>query len=148
MHPVYAAKLGLSVRKTDVGAQEIDGSPCSPSGRSSQVFSLQDKLGRVQFFQETFLLANTSMEVVLGMLFLNLSSVDIRFAERELVWRTDLPYTAAETMTRRVELIDKVEFAAATLSAKRSIHRGENDDSLLSQSPNLISSRPMARSIT
>ena len=36
--------------------------------------------------------------------------------ERELVWRT---YTAAETllMTRRVEIIDKKEFAVAALNA-------------------------------
>lgn len=50
-------------------------------------FQIQDKLGRVRFFQETFLLADTSMEVVLGLSFLTLSSADIRFAERELAWR-------------------------------------------------------------
>ena len=42
-------------------------------------------------------------------------SVDIRFAERELVWRT---YSAAEALptTRRVEIIDKKEFAVAALN--------------------------------
>ena len=35
-------------------------------------------------------------EVVLGMLFLTLSSADIRFAEKELIWRT---YTAAEALS-------------------------------------------------
>lgn len=51
-------------------------------------FQIQENLGRVRFFQETFLLADTSMEVVLGMPFLTLSSADIRVAERELAWRT------------------------------------------------------------
>lgn len=112
MHPAHAAKLSLSVRKTDIGTQKIDGSPLETFGMVIKGFSLQDKLGRVRFFQETFLLANTSIEVVLGMLFLTLSTADIRFSERELVWRT---YTAAETpATWRVELIDKKEFAAAT----------------------------------
>ena len=62
------------------------------------------------------MLANIGLEVVLGMLFLTFSKADIRFAERELVWRT---YTAAEALptTRRVKIIDKWEFAAAALNA-------------------------------
>ena len=47
---------------------------------------------------------------------LTLSKANIWFAERELVWRT---YMAAEALptTRRVEIIDKREFAAAALNA-------------------------------
>ena len=54
------------------------------------------------------------MEVVLGMLFLTLSDAGIRYAQKELVWRS---YTIAEasTTTRRVNLIDKKEFAKAPL---------------------------------
>ena len=47
-------------------------------------FQVEDKLGRARFFQESFLLAETSMEVVLGMPFLTLSNADIQFAEKEL----------------------------------------------------------------
>ena len=52
----------------------------------------------------------------MGMLFLTLNKADIRFAERKLVWRI---YMAAEAlpMTRRIEIIDKKEFAAAALNA-------------------------------
>ena len=116
MHPAYATKLGLRARKIDVGAQKIDGSHLDTFGMVIADCSVKDKLGRVRFFQETFLLANIGLEVVLGMLFLTLSKADIRFAERELVWRT---YTAAEALptTRRVEIIDKREFAAAALNA-------------------------------
>ena len=48
--------------------------------------------------------------------FLTLSKANIWFVERKLVWRT---YTAAEALsiTRRVEIIDKREFAAAALNA-------------------------------
>ena len=62
------------------------------------------------------MLANIGLEVVLGMPFLTLSKVDIRFVEQKLVWRT---YTATEAlpMTKRVQIIDKREFAAATLNA-------------------------------
>ena len=78
--------------------------------------SVKDKLERVQLLQETFLLANIGLEVVLEMLFLTFSKADIRFAERELVWRT---YTAGEALptTRKVEIINKREFAAAALNA-------------------------------
>ena len=114
VHPAYAAKLGLTFRKTNVGSQKIDGSPLETIGRVIAGFQIQDKLGRVRFFQKTFFLADTSMEVVLGMPFLTLSTAEIRFAERELVWRT---YTAAGALstTRRVEIIDK-ELAAAALN--------------------------------
>ena len=114
MTPTYAAKLGLVIRKTDVGAQKIDGSALETYGMVIAGFSVQDRLGKVRFFEETFLLANTSMEVVLGMPFFTLSDVDIRFAEKELTWRS---YTTVEALptTRRVELIDKKEFAAAAM---------------------------------
>ena len=82
--------------------------------------SVKNKLGRVQFFQGTFLLANIGLEVVLGMPFLTFSKVDIQFAERKLVWRT---YTAVKALptTRRVEIIDKREFAVAALNADNKI---------------------------
>ena len=50
------------------------------------------------------------------MLFLTLNKADMWFAERELVWRT---YIAAEALstTRKGEIIDKMEFAAAALNA-------------------------------
>ena len=64
--------------------------------------------------EETFLLADTSIEVVLGMPFLALSNADIQFDTESFTWRS---YSAAEALptTRRVELIDKHEFAKAAL---------------------------------
>lgn len=55
--------------------------------------------------------------MILGMLFLTLSNADIRFAEKNLVWRS---YTAkkARTTTKRVEHIDRKEFAAAAFEEK------------------------------
>ena len=114
MRPAYAAKLSLSVRKTEAGAQNIDKLPLETFGMVIAGSQTQDKLKKVQFFQETFLSANTSMEVVPGMPFLTPKSTALRFGEKELVWST---YTAAETLpaTRIVEIIDK-KFAAAALN--------------------------------
>ena len=60
---------------------------------------------------------NISPEVVLGMPFLTLSDADVDFLEHELRWRT---YTTKKTLltTRRIELVGKKEFVAATLDLK------------------------------
>ena len=77
-------------------------------------FHVKNKLGRALFFQETFLLDDTNMEVVLTMPFLTLGNADIHFTEKELTWRS---YTAKEALpiTQRVEHINKKEFAKAAL---------------------------------
>ena len=73
----YASKLGLKVRPTDVRAQKIDGSTLKTFEMVLASFQVEDKLGRPWFFQETFLLADLSVEVVLGMSFLTLSNANI-----------------------------------------------------------------------
>ena len=47
-------------------------------------FSVTDQADRVRFFEETFLVANVSPDVVLGMLFFTLSGADVDFPKREL----------------------------------------------------------------
>ena len=120
IYPVYATKLGFHTRKIDIGAQKIDRSHLDTFEMVIADFSVKNKLGRVQFFQKTFMLANIGLEVVLGILFLTFNQADIRFAEQELVWRT---YTATEALptTKRAEIIDKKEFAAAALNADNEI---------------------------
>ncbi len=112
--PAYAKELGFTTRKTSIGAQKIDGSLLKTYRMVSACFLFQDSLGRVRFFEETFLLANTSIVVVLGMPFLALSNADFQFGAEELTWRS---YIAAEALptTNRVELIKKREFAKAAL---------------------------------
>ena len=114
MTPAYAAKLGLKVRKTDIGTQKIDGSIFETFGMALADFQVEDKLGRARFFQETFLLADISAEVVLGMPFLTLSNANVQFVEKELTWRS---YTTAKALptTKRVELVNKKKFAKAAL---------------------------------
>ena len=77
MTPAYTAHLGLKMRVTDVGAQEIDGSSLATYNMVIAAFQVIDKLGCSWFFQETFLLSDISMEVVLGMPFLTLSNVNV-----------------------------------------------------------------------
>ena len=114
MTPAFAAKLGLSTQPTNVGAQKIDGSTLKTYGMTIAGFSMQDGLGKFRFFEETFLLADTSMDVVLGMLFLSLSNADVKFDIGNLTWRI---YSTAEALpiTKWVAFIDKYEFARAAL---------------------------------
>ena len=114
MTPAYAKQLGLWTQKTDIGAQKIDGSLLATYGIVIAAFQVINKLGRARFFQETFLLADTTMEVVLEMPFLTLNNADIQFAKKELTWRT---YTTEDALptTRRVKLINKKKFAKAAL---------------------------------
>ena len=85
MSPAYAEKLGLKTRKTNVGAQKIDGSALETFGMVIADFQVEDKSGRPRFFQETFLVADTKFEVILGMLFLKISNADIAFVEGTLI---------------------------------------------------------------
>ena len=77
-------------------------------------FSVTSQANRIRFFEKTFLVANVSPEVILGMPFLTLSSADIDFPKRKLWWRS---YTIkkAFSITKRVELVGKKEFIAAVL---------------------------------
>lgn len=76
MTPAYTAKLGFTIKKTSVTAQKIDGLPLEIYGMVSARFSIQDNLGKVCFCEKKFLRTNTSIKVVLGMLFLALSNAD------------------------------------------------------------------------
>ena len=84
IHPALARKLGLPVRPTDVAAQKIDGTMLDTLEMVVTAFLVTDKANRVRFFEETFLVANVSLEIVLGMPFLTLSSADVDFSVWEL----------------------------------------------------------------
>ena len=114
MTPAYGLKLRLKVRPSDVQAQKIYGSSLKTFGMVLASFQVEDKLNRTQYFQETFLLADISVEVVLQMPFLTLNNADIQFTEKEFIWRS---YTTAEALliTKRVQIIDKKEFARGVL---------------------------------
>ena len=88
MNPDYAWKLGFKIRRTNIGAQKIDGSALETFGMVIADFQVEDKTSRPRFFQETFLVADTKFEVILGMAFLKISNADVSFSEGTLMWRT------------------------------------------------------------
>ena len=84
IHPSFVKQLGFFMRPIDVEAQKIDGTMLDTHGMVVEAFSVIDKANRVKFFEKTFLMADVSPEVVLGMLFLTLSDADVDFSDREL----------------------------------------------------------------
>ena len=84
IHSSFSKQLGLPIWPTDVGVQEIDGTTLVINGMVVAAFSVVDKANWVKFFEKTFLVANVSPKVVLGMLFLTLSGAHIDFSGREL----------------------------------------------------------------
>ena len=114
MYPSFAKQLGLPIQLTDVRAQKIDGTMLNTHEMVVAAFSVVDKANQVRFFEETFLVANVSPEVVLGMPFLTLSYADIDFSGWKLRWRT---YTTKEVFPtiRHIKLVGKKEFVVAVL---------------------------------
>lgn len=80
-------------------------------------FQVKNKLGRARFFQETFLLADTSIVVVLCIFFLTISNANIQIAEKELIWRFYTTTKALPTI-KWVEPINKKEFAKTALDVE------------------------------
>ena len=69
MTPAFASRLALRTRHTNIRAQKIDGSTLQTLGMVLASFQVEDKFSRIRFFQESFLLADITAEVVLGMPF-------------------------------------------------------------------------------
>ena len=108
INPDFAWKLGLKVRKTNVGAQKIDDSALETFGMVIADFQVEDKANRPRFFQETFLVADTKFEVILGMPFLKISNADVSFGEGTLTWRT---YITNEALLLRFMMMNPYDLA-------------------------------------
>ena len=84
IHPCFVKQLGLSIRLIDIGAQKIVGTTLDIYRMVVIAFLVVDKTNQIRFFEETFLIANISPKVVLGMLFLTLSDTSVDFSGQEL----------------------------------------------------------------
>ena len=69
-------------------------------------FLVLDKANQVRFFEETFLVANVSLEVVFGMLFFILNGANVDFSGHEHWYRTYTTKKAFST-NKRIKLMEK-----------------------------------------
>lgn len=79
MTPAFASNQSLKTCYIDAKAQKIDSSTFLTFRIILANFRVEDKLGQVKFFQKLFLLAKTSIEIVLEILFSTLSNTNIKF---------------------------------------------------------------------
>ncbi len=116
MSQVFAHQLGLKIHKTNVGAQKIDLTTLETYKMVVSTFSVLDKDGRERFFEESFLLADVKLNVVLGTPFLTISNANVDFQAQGL-WRS---YTTRDVLrtTRQVNLIGKKEFTVIVLNSE------------------------------
>ena len=84
LHPAFAEKLGLVMRATNINAQKIDGTTLKTYRMVIAAFLVTDQANRVKFFEETFLIANVSPDMILEMPFFTVSGADVNFPKRKL----------------------------------------------------------------
>ena len=117
MYPDFTKKFGFRVHKIKVDAQKINSSKQNIFGIIIASFSVEDKEKKSRFFEETFLLADISIDIALRTSFFTLSNDEIDLVGCHIYWRT---YTVTKILLtmRQVKLIGIKEFAAVILYLK------------------------------
>ena len=70
MSPGYIKKLGLKIWKINIVAQKIDDSTFNSFGIVIAKFEMEDKIGRLRFFQKTFLMSDIKFKRIKKIFFL------------------------------------------------------------------------------
>lgn len=81
MYLIYTPKLVFYTKKINVRVQKIDKFYLYIFGIVIIDCLVQNKLKKIRFFQENFLLTNISLEIVLEIFFLIFSKANIYFIE-------------------------------------------------------------------
>ena len=114
MSPSYIEKLELMIWKTIIRIQKIDGSALETFEMMIADFELENKVGRLKFFQETFLIANTKFKMFLKIFFLKINNINMSFSKKTLTKKT---YTTNKILsnTKQVQIVNPKKFIIATL---------------------------------
>ena len=81
----YVLKPKLKICSTDVEVQKIDSSTLKMFEMVLASFQLEDKLRKVWFFQEIFLLTDLSIEIILEIFFLTFSNKNVFLQKKSLL---------------------------------------------------------------
>lgn len=84
MAPIYTKKLGLWIEKTNNKAQKIDEFALKTYEIVIASFQVYDRLEKARFFQKTFLVADTNIKIIFGILFFIFSKVKVDFTLKKL----------------------------------------------------------------
>ena len=81
---IFIKKLGFIVQSTNIDTQKIDNIILKSYGIVVAIFLVIDWANKIKFFEKTFLVANVSLDIVFGILFLFLNDTNVDFSKREL----------------------------------------------------------------
>ena len=81
---IFVKQLGFSIKPIDIEVQKINDNTLNTYGIVVAAFWVTNKANQVKFCEKTFLIVNVSLEVILEIYFLSLSSANIEFLDREL----------------------------------------------------------------
>lgn len=110
MTPAYKAKLKLSTWKIHIRAKKIVGLLLKAYSIISTIFSFQNNFKKTWFLKKIFLLANTSIEIVLKILFLSLSNADLWFTKSSKFTKGFYTTIKILFIISKIEIIDKKKF--------------------------------------
>ena len=79
MSLVFTSKLGVKIRKIYIKTQKINKITLKTYKMIVFIFSISDKDYKEGFFKESFLLADSKLNIVLEILFLIMNNADIDF---------------------------------------------------------------------
>ena len=81
IHLTFAKELGFFIKLINVRVQKIDSIILDIYRMIVAVFLVTNKANQIRFFNETFLVANVSLEVVFEIFFFTLSGTNIDFLD-------------------------------------------------------------------
>lgn len=113
----FARKQGLRICKIDINTQKISDSRLEAYEMVIALFQVNDINAKFRFFEKTFLLADININVTFGIFLLILNNVKINCNDQELSQKLYITAKAVFT-TKRVELVEKNDFARAALDPK------------------------------
>ena len=85
IYSIYIIKLGLYNKKINISKQKIDEFYLNSFEMVIVDCLVQNKLKKIRFLLEIFMLANISLELVLGIYFFTFNKVNIWFIEQIFV---------------------------------------------------------------
>lgn len=85
MIPAFEFKLNFKIRYINIEIQKINSSIFKIFEIVLASFCMINKLSKPWFFQETFLLSNISVKIILDIFFLKLNNTDIQFTKKKLI---------------------------------------------------------------
>lgn len=75
---------------------------------------------KARFFQKTFLIADTRIDIVLEISFLTLNNANIQFIERDFIWKIYIVANILPTI-KKIQIIDRKKFAKTVLDPNKKV---------------------------